>query len=124
MDIERKARRGLSESDDLVCGTPGYFAPEILAGKDLTTKSDIFSLGAVFFKVITGKSLFCGEDRKTILNNNKRCTFVRSILTDLKPYSKDLQELMFSLLCKHPQSRPSAEEALNSGFFSPLQKQI
>jgi serine/threonine protein kinase len=47
------------------CGTPGYVAPEILNLKDLTTKShpiaDVFSIGAIFYHMLLGKSLFPGK---------------------------------------------------------------
>ena len=45
------------------CGTPGYVAPEIVSIKDrsnvrLTTKSDVFSAGAIFYLMLFGSSLF------------------------------------------------------------------
>jgi calcium-dependent protein kinase len=40
------------------CGTPGYVAPEILRSEGYTNKCDIFSLGAVFFNLLTGLYLF------------------------------------------------------------------
>jgi serine/threonine protein kinase len=40
------------------CGTPSYVDPEILMGHPFTTKADIFSLGSMFFNMVTGKLLF------------------------------------------------------------------
>ena len=42
------------------CGTPGYTAPEILRGQGYSLNSDIFSLGAVFFNLLSGCYLFVG----------------------------------------------------------------
>lgn len=43
------------------CGTPGYLSPEVLAlkkGERISSKSDIFSAGAVLHVLLTGKYLF------------------------------------------------------------------
>lgn len=40
------------------CGTPCYAAPEILRGMGYTSKCDTFSLGSIFFNLITGRFLF------------------------------------------------------------------
>ena len=37
----------------LVCGTPGYIAPEGISGKGLSAKTDIFSIGAILFGMLT-----------------------------------------------------------------------
>jgi serine/threonine protein kinase len=41
-------------------GTPGYMAPEILRDEDYTEIVDIFSLGVVFFNILTCMYLFKG----------------------------------------------------------------
>ncbi len=43
-----------------VCGTPGYLAPEILAGEQPTQASDLYSAGVILFEMLTGYSPFPG----------------------------------------------------------------
>lgn len=44
------------------CGTPGYVAPEIFKDGGYSYKADMFSMGSVFFNLLTGCYLFCGND--------------------------------------------------------------
>ncbi len=62
-----------SDIQDLLfkCGTPGYVSPELLKGFPFSAKSDIFSLGSMFYNMITGKMLFSGNDTHQILFKNK-----------------------------------------------------
>jgi serine/threonine protein kinase len=39
-------------------GTPSYMAPEVLRGGKASQASDVFSLGAVLYEMVTGQSLF------------------------------------------------------------------
>ncbi|HEY5838983.1 MAG TPA: serine/threonine-protein kinase, partial [Pyrinomonadaceae bacterium] len=43
---------------DSMSGTPAYMSPEQFEGRELTAKSDIYSLGVVLYEVFTGKRAF------------------------------------------------------------------
>jgi hypothetical protein len=47
-----------STGADVRAGTPGYMAPEQLAGREVSVKSDLFALGLVLYEVFTGKRAF------------------------------------------------------------------
>jgi serine/threonine-protein kinase len=46
--------RDLADNSSDVAGTPLYLAPEILAGRDATVQSDIYSLGVLLYYLVTG----------------------------------------------------------------------
>ncbi|MFQ5568665.1 MAG: protein kinase [Rhodothermales bacterium] len=51
-----------------VRGTPGYLAPEIVRGEPPTPASDLFSLGAMFFEVLTARPAFVGAETSALLD--------------------------------------------------------
>ena len=53
--LARVAGQSRFTSKSAVLGTPGYIAPEILAGQRADTRADLYSLGATYFEMLSGR---------------------------------------------------------------------
>ena len=60
---------GHSDMTDTVCGTPLVMAPEVLNGKKYNHKADVWSLGIVYFELLTGFTPFTGCDKNDLKRN-------------------------------------------------------
>ena len=54
VDVTRTMVSGDAVTGKFIMGTAGYMAPEIEKGADATPASDVYALGVVFFKLLTG----------------------------------------------------------------------
>jgi serine/threonine protein kinase len=86
-------------------GTPAYMAPEQLAGKEVSIRSDIYSLGLVLYEVFTGKRAFSGNPAEALRAQGDRTpSRPSSVVKDLNPV---IERVILRCLENEPSARPA-----------------
>jgi serine/threonine protein kinase len=89
-------------------GTPLFASPEQARGREIDARSDIYSLGATAFFMLTGRPPFVAETAFDALRAHINQSAPRlSSVCDI-PVPPELDELMASILSKNPDRRPDS----------------
>src|SRR5712692_10290813 len=98
------AGKQLTAANTLV-GTAEYLSPEQAAGKPVTNRSDLYSLGIVLYTLLVGRPPFQGETVLALLHKHRFSQFDSpDKLIPEMPH--DLSEIVCQLLEKEPDKRP------------------
>ena len=108
LDVSR-----LTEQGKMV-GSYHYMAPEQATGGEITVRSDLYALGAMFYEMVTGLPPFLGDNANTIIAQHINTPPVSPTWhRDNLPPSLDV--LILQLLEKNPNKRPvSAADVLHT----------
>jgi serine/threonine protein kinase len=90
------------QGNEVRSGTPAYMAPEQLAGKEVSTRSDIYSLGLVLYEVFTGKRALSPETLRT--DGARTPSRPSSVVKDLNPV---IERVILRCLEEEPSARPA-----------------
>jgi hypothetical protein len=96
---------------DCCSGTPAYMAPEQLEGRDVTERSDIYSLGLVLYEVFTGKPAFDGRTLEEIvrMRNGGVPSRPSSLVKNLDP---SVERIILGCLESEAANRPESALAV------------
>jgi Tol biopolymer transport system component len=100
-DAESALPTAAKTAEGMIVGTLNYMSPEQAQGKEVDHRSDIFSLGVVFYEMLTGRRPFSGENPAEILSSIIKDT--PNSPSDLNPaVPRDLAKLVRRCLAKDP----------------------
>ncbi|XP_021677100.2 serine/threonine-protein kinase ATG1c isoform X2 [Hevea brasiliensis] len=92
-------------------------APEIMQLQKYDAKADLWSVGAILFQLVTGKTPFTGNNQIELLQNIMKSTELQ-FPSDIKDLSADCKDLCQKLLRRNPVERLTFEEFFNHPFLS------
>ena len=92
------------KEDEQLYGTPHYFAPERITGGIVDHRSDMYSCGATFYRILTGTTPFKGRNTKEIIKAhvNEPLKPPREVNPDIPSY---LQDIIVKMMEKSPTKR-------------------
>lgn len=88
-------------------GTPAYMSPEQITGREVTKKSDIYSLGLLLYEIFTGKQAVKGESINEIIeiHESQTPTNPSEFVENIDPI---VEKVINRCLEKNPADRPKS----------------
>ena len=102
--MKEDARRLTFAGSSPILGAPEYISPEQVKGNRGDQRSDIYSVGAMLYEMLTGRPPFTGSNALAIMN--QRLLTEAAPARQLNPeISPQLQEILFRALERDPHNR-------------------
>jgi hypothetical protein len=93
----------------MIVGTVGYLPPEQALGKAPDARSDLYSLGAMLYELVTGRPPFLGDDAVAIIGQHLNAAPVAPTWHN-PSVPAPLEALILRLLAKDPSQRPGSAQ--------------
>jgi len=104
-------------STGFIIGTPRYMCPEQATGGQVDNRSDIYSLGVVFFELLSGRTPYDSDSAISVLYKH-----VESPIPALPAYLSQYQPIIYRLMAKKPEDRYQNIDELLVDLGSPIIK--
>jgi len=101
----------------MMVGTVSYMPPEQATGGEITPRSDLYSLGAMLYEMVTGRPPFVGDEAVAIIGQHLNTPPVAPTWhrPDCPP---GLETLILRLLEKEPAKRPASAAEVRAALES------
>ena len=109
-----KVLEGMHATNTQSIGTLQYMSPEQIDARTIDARSDLYSLGLIFYEMIAGEPPFSSASPRELLN--MQCTEPAPALDDAVRHGlpRGVEDLLFAMLEKKADDRPSsAREVLD-----------
>jgi len=104
----------------MLAGTPSYMSPEQTRGEELDHRSDLFSLGCLLYRCMTGRLPFVGTGVLAILQAIQHHDPIAPDKLN-SACSQDLSRLIMALLEKDPAHRPRSATEVRQALDLPVE---
>ena len=103
-------RRSRAAVEGMLVGTVAYLPPEQALGRASDPRSDLYSLGALLYEMLTGEPPFPGDDAVAIISQHLNASPVPPS-RHAPDLPASLDRLVLRLLAKAPEDRPESAAA-------------
>ena len=109
--VAKRLEQGAGQTmHGVILGTPYYLSPEQAQSGAVTPQTDLYSLGVIFYEMLTGTRPYRGDTISEILAQHTAAPIPR-----LAPEHADYQDLVDGMLAKKPADRfADADAVLNA----------
>ncbi len=120
---KRKSYKVREEEKGNVLGTPCYMSPEQASGNPdaIDERSDIFSLGAILYEILTGEFPIPGNSLREMQINAKKCEFPSPDKRVNFPLPLGLVRITMKAMSKNPEDRYQSVKELENDLESYLE---
>jgi serine/threonine-protein kinase len=102
-------------------GSPAYMAPELINGKPVDKRIDIFALGVMLYQLATGELPFSGRNPAQVLNRILEGDYKPPALINSK-VDEDLEAIIAKALALKPEDRYQSANSLANALQDYLQQ--
>ena len=106
-----KGKRALS-----FCGSPMYLSPDMLSGKGVDQRCDIYGIGLIMYELVSGFPAFNADDIDTLYKDIR----LNKINFDMPGITGDIKDLLQKILVEDPEKRISLEEMKKHEYFKDI----
>ncbi|CAN5434612.1 hypothetical protein BH20ACI1_BH20ACI1_15930 [soil metagenome] len=113
------------KNEEIRVGTPAYMSPEQITGREVTQKSDIYSLGLLLYEIFTGKQAFQADSLEDLIKKHQT-TQPSNPSEFVKNINPIVEKIINRCLEKNPNDRPKSalQVALSLPGGNPLEAAI